>query len=69
MWGWYYFEQGNIACEGIWNICFNELSSWQIYPSEWRDPYEYPKEILGRNAHIHHYNVGLAFVIIRIIYN
>ena len=25
--------------------------------SKWGDPYEYPKQILDRNAHIHHHNV------------
>ncbi|MBO6274710.1 MAG: hypothetical protein J6M91_04095 [Methanobrevibacter sp.] len=25
--------------------------------SKWRNPYEYPKEILDRNAHIRHHHV------------
>ena len=55
--GGYYFEQDNIASEGIWNICSNELSSWQNYLFKGRNPYGYPKKTLGRNAHINHHDV------------
>ena len=48
-------DKNNIADEGIYNICFNELSSWRFHSFRWRNPYGYPKKTLGRNAHIHHH--------------
>lgn len=29
----------------------------KTHPLNWRNPYEYPKEILDWNAHIHHHNM------------
>ena len=39
------------------------------YLSKWGNPYGYPKEILGRNAHMHIITWCLALVIIWIIYH
>ena len=42
--------------------CFNELSSWQFIHSNGGISYEYPKEILDRNARIHHHDVVFCII-------